>query len=130
LQNKGDENVTDSDPCTNGWTGEISLDICVMPVFAILLAVSKDDLESVLSILIKDILAVAIHLTKFVFIWLLVIEPGNINVVGALSLAITSDHGYKVLLDSLEVVESPETDKECSNDDHAGFHVLVTSLCE
>lgn len=101
-----------------------------MPVFAILLAIGEDDLESFLSVLLEDILAVAIHLAKLVFIWLLVIEPGDINVVSRLSLAIASDHANEVLLDGLEVVESPETDEEGRKDDHVGLHVLVASLCE
>jgi hypothetical protein len=80
--------------------------------------------------LIKQILAVAIHLTKFIFIRLFVIEPGNINVVRALSLTIAFDHAYEILLDGLEVVESPETEEEGHDDNHGRFHTLVTSVSE
>jgi hypothetical protein len=70
LQNYSDENITNSDPCSNGWAREISLDKYVVPIFAILLPISKHDLQSFLSVFFKHVLAIAIHLAEFVFIWL------------------------------------------------------------
>ena len=90
LQDHSDEDVADSDPRTNGWTGEIALDEHVVPVFAVLLAISENDLESSLSVLIEDVLAVAIHLADLVFIWLLVVEQGNIDVTRAILFIIAS----------------------------------------
>jgi len=73
LEDQGNGDVCQCDPGANCWTSVVSLEDGFVPLFAILLAISEEDFQAWHSIVLIHCFAIAMHLSKHVFLWSLIV---------------------------------------------------------
>jgi hypothetical protein len=61
LGGKGYKNVDDTDPNTKRWCRIGGLNISAVPVFAVLFTISKDQLQSSITVLVVHLSAITVH---------------------------------------------------------------------
>lgn len=128
LEDNCEDNIGEGNPDGESSSLVLILGQGLVPGLAVLLTVLKDHVKAWETVCIKNLIAVAVHLSKLILSWLHKVWKCSINSNPISSWALTLLKLFQVFGDSLEVIMSSITDDKANNHDHSSYDSILHLL--